>query len=78
MALKRSEHCRREDRHAGHSGQQRWWGGQVVHVYCDGTPEFLARELEREAKPPPGPPSPPRPRIAWDEPTSQKPEDGAS
>lgn len=32
-------------------------------------PEFLARELAREASPPPGPPNPPRPKIEWDEST---------
>jgi hypothetical protein len=69
MAVLRSEHCRRPEPHGSHNGTQRWWDGQTSRVHCDGTPEFLAGELGREANPPPGPPSPPRPKIVWDETT---------
>ena len=65
MAVLRSEHCRNPEPHDAHNGVQRWWDGHRSTVHCDGDPAFLARELEREANPPSGPPDPPRPKIDW-------------
>lgn len=64
MAVLRSEHCRNPEPHASHNGVQRHHLGNM-RVHCDGTVAFLQRELEREANPPPGPPTPPRGRIDW-------------
>lgn len=40
--------------------------GRTSQVHCDGTPEFLAREVHREAHPPPGPPNAPKSPITWE------------
>lgn len=67
MALRRPDHCGREEPHAPHVASLRG-------PHCDGDPATLARQLQREANPPPGPPSPPkpdwwgkRPYATWDE-----------
>jgi len=69
MALLRAQHCGRDEPHAAHNG--RWvhhLAGPGPHLICDGDPAHLARQREREANPPPGPPNPPQ-RIEWTNPT---------
>src|SRR6185312_15663117 len=53
VSLRRVQHCGNEQPHEPHVGRWRWHDGGP---YCDGTNELLARQREREADPPPGPP----------------------
>ena len=66
MTLRRVQHCGDEEPHEPHVGR---WAHHLMQggPYCDGTPELLARQLEREVNPPPGPPSPPKP-VEWNAP----------
>ena len=63
MTPRRVQHCGDAEPHEPHVGR---WTHHLMQggPYCDGTPELLARQLEREANPPPGPPSPPKP-VEW-------------
>ena len=72
MGLLTSRHCGQPEPHPKHQGRFVYpQCGPGPHVVCDGDPAHLARQLEREANPPPGPPSPPR-SFEWWPPAGQE------
>ena len=65
MAVLRQEHCGQPEPHPPHNGEART-GLHTSVVHCDGNPDTLMRQREREELPrPPGPPVDPPRRLTW-------------